>query len=78
MSPLTWLFHSRNMQHRINKALKLVCNESGKLNFDELLVKDNSVITYQKKPSDPILHICKYAQVVLRQNKINHIYYKMK
>ena len=50
--PLIWMFHSRTMEHRINKiherALRLVYDQSQELTFDELLIKDNSVRIHQK------------------------------
>ena len=50
--PLIWIFHSRKMEHRINnihqRALKLVCQDSLDLTFQELLVKDKSVSVHQK------------------------------
>ena len=45
--PLTWMSHSKNMEHRIKKinkaALKLVCNDTPNRNFNKLLLKDKSV-----------------------------------
>ena len=45
--PLIWMFHSRNIEHRLNKihesALKFVYSDTPNLSFDELLVKDKSV-----------------------------------
>ena len=42
--PLKWLFHSRNMEHHINKirkrTLNLVFNDTLNLSFDSLLVKN--------------------------------------
>ena len=53
--PLIWMFHSRTMEHRINRiherALRLVYDQSHELTFDQLLVKDNSVSIHQKKSS---------------------------
>ena len=50
--PLTWMFHSRKMEHRINsihkRALKLVYQDSPDLTFQELLAKDKSVSVHQK------------------------------
>ena len=50
--PLIWMFHSRKMEHRINsihkRALKLVCQDSPDLTFQELLAKDKSVSVHQK------------------------------
>ena len=49
--PLIWMFHSRQLNNRINKiqerALKLVYKEN-KLTFDDLLKLDNSVTIYQR------------------------------
>ena len=46
------MFHSRNMEIRINRfherALKLVYADSQNLSFQELLVKDNSASIHQK------------------------------
>ena len=43
--PLVWMFHSRQLNNRINilheKALRLVYNDN-KLSFEELLILDNS------------------------------------
>ena len=45
--PLIWMFHSRNIEHHLNKihegALKFVYSDTPNLSFDELLVKDKSV-----------------------------------
>ena len=50
--PLIWMFHSRTIEHRINRiherALRLVYDQSHELTFDQLLVKDNSVSIHQK------------------------------
>ena len=50
--PLIWMFHSRTMEHRINRiherALRLVYDQSNGLTFDQLLIKDNSVSIHQK------------------------------
>ena len=47
-----WMFHSREMEHRINsihkRALKLVYQDSPDLTFQELLAKDKSVSVHQK------------------------------
>ena len=44
-SPLTWMFHDRNMNHKINRvherALRIVYQDDTSL-FDELLIKDKS------------------------------------
>ena len=44
--PLVWMFHSRNLNNRINKiherALRLVYNDNIS-SFEDLLIKDNSV-----------------------------------
>ena len=49
--PLIWMFHSRQLNNRINKiqerALRLVCKDS-KLTFDDLLKLDNSVTIHQR------------------------------
>jgi len=50
--PLIWMFHSKTMEHRINKiherALRLVYDQSQELTFEELLIKDSSVSIHQK------------------------------
>ena len=50
--PLTWMFHSRKMQHRINsiqkRTLKWVYLNSHELTFQELLAKDKSTRVHQK------------------------------
>ena len=50
--PLIWMFHSRKMEHRINRihkrALKLVYQDYPDLTFQELLTKDKSVSVHQK------------------------------
>ena len=49
--PLIWMFHSRQLNNRINKiqerALRLVYKDS-KLTFDDLLKLDNSVTIHQR------------------------------
>ena len=49
--PLIWMFHSRQLNNRINKtqerALRLVY-KNNKLTFDDLLKLDNSVIIHQQ------------------------------
>ena len=51
--PLTWMFHSRKMQHRINsiqkRTLKWVYLNFHELTFQELLPKDKSARVHQKK-----------------------------
>ena len=46
------MFHSRKMENRINsirkRALRLVCQDSPDLTFQELLTKDKSVSVHQK------------------------------
>ena len=48
--PLIWMFHSRNLNNKINRiherALRLVYQNN--LNFSELLDLDNSVTEHQK------------------------------
>ena len=50
--PLIWMFHSKTMEHRINKihekALRLVYDNSHDLSFEELLTKDKSVSIHQR------------------------------
>ena len=50
--PLIWMFHNRKMEYRINsiheRALKLVCQDSHDLKFQELLAKDKSLSAHQK------------------------------
>ena len=49
--PLVWMFHSRGLNHRINKihekSLRLVYNDNLS-SFAELLIKDNSVTIHEK------------------------------
>ena len=49
---LIWMFHSKNIEHRISnidkKALKLVYEDSHDLMFEDLLAKDKSVSVHQK------------------------------
>ena len=49
--PLIWMFHSRQLNNRINKiqerALRLVYRDN-KLAFDDLLKLDNSVTIHQR------------------------------
>ena len=49
--PLIWMFHSTQLNNRINKiqewALRLVYKDN-KLTFDDLLKLDNSVTTHQR------------------------------
>ena len=50
--PLIWMFHSRNMEQRINsihkRTLKLVYQDFHNLTFQELLAKDKWVSVEQK------------------------------
>ena len=50
-SPLVWMFHNRTLHHKINKlherALRIVY-KNDKLNFQELLEKDNSFTIHQR------------------------------
>ena len=49
---LIWMFHSRRMEHRINKinerAVRLIYPSDSKLTFKELLVKNKTVSIHQK------------------------------
>ena len=49
---LIWMFHSRNTKNGVNKiherALRLVYDDSPYLSFDELIIKDKSVIIHQR------------------------------
>ena len=49
--PLIWMFHSRNLNNKINRiherALRLVYQNN--LSFSELLDLDNSVTVHKKK-----------------------------
>ena len=49
--PLVWMFHSRTLNHRINKiherALRIIYNDS-KLTYDELLHNDNSFTIHER------------------------------
>ena len=44
--PAVWMFHSRSLTNKINRlyerCLTIICNDKHS-NFEELLVKDNSV-----------------------------------
>ena len=55
--PLIWMFHSRTINHKINKlherALRLVYNDEG-MTFEELLEKDNSMTIHDR-------NLCKLA-----------------
>ena len=50
--PLIWEFHSRRMEHRINKiherALRLIYPSYSKLTFEELLDKNETASIHQK------------------------------
>ena len=50
--PLIWMFHSRKMEHSINKiherALRLIYPSDSKLTFKELLNKNKTVSIHQK------------------------------
>ena len=50
--PLIWMFHSRKMEHSINKiherALRLIYPSDSKLTFKELLDKNKTVSIHQK------------------------------
>ena len=63
------MFHSRNIEHHINKiggkALKLVYNETPKLIFDELLVKDKSVSIHQRNFQLPAFKFSKLEMKLL-------------
>ena len=49
--PLVWMFHSRKVNHKINRiqerALRIVYKDYD-LDFDELLTKDSSVTIHQR------------------------------
>ena len=59
--PLIWMFHSRNLNNKINRiherALRLVYQNN--LSFSELLDLDNSVTVHQKKLPVLVTEICK-------------------
>lgn len=67
--PLTWMLHSRNIEHRITKiggrALKLVYNDTPNLSFDELLVKDKSVSVHQRNFQLPAFKFSKVKMKLL-------------
>ena len=50
--PLIWMFHSRRMEHKVNKiherALRLIHPSNSKLAFEELLEKNKTVSIHQK------------------------------
>ena len=50
--PLIWMFHSRNMENKINgihkRVLGLVYDDPRNLPSEELLVKDNKTCIHQK------------------------------
>ena len=50
--PLIWMFHSRAMEHRINRiherTLRLIYPNQHQLTFKELLEKSKTVSTHQK------------------------------
>ena len=66
IKPQSFCSGSRNMANRDNKwskrALRLVCDDSGNLHFEELLVKGNSVSTHQKKFQTLVTDIFKAKQ----------------
>ena len=45
---LTWVFHSRNVEHDINKLRKKDLKLSPNLRFDELLGKDKSMSIHKR------------------------------
>ena len=51
MNALIWTFHSRKLNHRINKihgrALRIVYNDH-QCTFEELLVRDNSFTIHER------------------------------
>ena len=59
--PLIWMFHSRNLNNKINRihkrALRLVYRNN--LSFSELLDLDNSVTVHQKKLQSLVTEIYK-------------------
>ena len=54
--PLIWMFHSRKMEHSINKiherALYFIYPSDSKLTFKELLDKNKTVSIHQKNLQD--------------------------
>ena len=50
--PLIWMFHSRRMEHKINKiherVLRLICPSDSKLTFKEFLDKNKTVSIHRK------------------------------
>ena len=59
--PLIWMFHSRNLNNKINqiheRALRLAYQNN--LSFSELLDLDNSVPVHQKNLQVLVTEICK-------------------
>ena len=47
-APVIWMFHSRKLNNRIKRALRLVYKNYSS-SFDELPVKDNSLRIHQNK-----------------------------
>ena len=47
-APVIWMFHSRKLNNRIKRALRLVYKNYNS-SFDELPVKDNSLRIHQNK-----------------------------
>ena len=60
--PLVWMFHSRGLNHRINKihekSLRLVYNDNLS-SFAELLIKDNSVTIHEKNLQVLVIEVYK-------------------
>ena len=50
-APLTWIFHNRNLNNKINKherALRIAYDDDDKSTFQELLDSDNSMTIYHR------------------------------
>ena len=79
--PLIWMFHSKAMEHRINKiherALRLVYDNSHDLSFEELLIKDKSVSIHQRNLQALAIEISK-AQKGLSPSSMSEIFHFVK
>ena len=67
--PLIWMFHSRNLNNKINRiherALRLVYQNN--LSFSELLDLDNSVTVHQKNLQVLVTEIYKVKNGIARE-----------
>ena len=70
--PLMWMFHSRNLNNKINRihkqALRLAYQNN--LSFSELLDLDNSVPVHQKNLQVLVTEICKVKNGIASEKEI--------